>query len=208
MNFSALIMAGGRGSRIEGEKPLVKVGGISMLDRVVQALRQSSKIERIVVTSTSFSPKTSDAAQKLGLEVLITPGDGYVEDLQYAIDTLTLEHVVVINSDLPFINSSIIDRVLSLYVKAEKPALTVMVPTSNLIQMGFEPTYTTHMGSETLAPVGLNVLDGRLTGNDEVAQEVVVMTDVLPFINVNNAADIERAERLLKSMPRLQNAIF
>ncbi len=208
MNFSALLMAGGRGSRIDGEKPLVKVGGISMLYRVVHALRQSNNIVRIVVTSTSYSPKTSDAAQKLGLELLITPGDGYVEDLKYAVNTLTLDHVVVINSDLSFISSSIIDRVLSLYVKAEKPALTVMVPTSKLNEMGFEPTYTTRIGGQTLAPVGLNVLDGGLKGNDEAEQEVVVMTDVLPFINVNDAADIKRAEILLQSMPRLQNAIF
>ena len=206
MKFSALVMAGGKGRRIAGEKAIVRVGGISMLRRVVQALRNSEKIERVIVTSSSYTPKTSDEARKLGLEVLITPGTGYVEDMKYAVSTLHLGHTLVINSDLPFINTSIIDRVISLYLKAEKPTLTVMVPTSKWKEMGFEPTYTTQMGNETLTPVGLNVIDGNQIGDDEVAQEVVVMTDALPFINVNNVADIERAERLLQSLPRLQTA--
>ncbi len=204
MKLSALVMAGGKGSRMDGEKALVRVGGISMLRRIVQALSNSQNIERIIVTSSSHTPKTSDEAHKLGLEVLITPGTGYVEDMKYAVRTLNLGHVLVINSDLPFITTSIINRVISLYVKAEKPALTVMVPTSKWKEMGFEPTYTTQLGNETLAPVGLNVIDGRQMGDDEVEQEVAVMTDALPFINVNNAADIDRAERLLQSMPRLQ----
>ena len=207
MNFSALLMAGGRSSRIDGEKPLVKIGGISMLDRVVQALRNSTGIVRIIVTSSSYAPKTSDEAHKLGVEVLLTPGAGYVEDMKYAVNTLNLGHVLVINSDLPFINTSIIDRIIGLYVKAEKPALTVMVPTSKWKEKGFEPTYSKQQGSETLAPVGLNIMDGTQMGDDEVAQEVVVMTDALPFINVNTAADIKRAESMLQSIPRLQTDI-
>jgi len=206
MNLSALVMAGGRGSRMAGEKAIARVGGISMLSRVVEALSNSKMIDRVIVSSSSSTPKTSDEAQKLGLEVVNTPGMGYVKDMNYAIRTLNLEHVLVINSDLPFINTELIDQVIDRYAKAEKPALTVMVPISKLTALGFEPTYTTKLGDETLAPVGLNVLDGKRIGDDEVAQEVVVMTDVLPFINVNNAADIERAEILLKSMPRLQQA--
>jgi len=204
MKFTALVMAGGKGSRISGEKAIVKVGGISMLSRVVRALRNSTNIKKIILTTSSHSPKTSDEAHKLGLEVLITPGTGYVEDMKYAVSIKNLGHVLVINSDLPFINASIIDQVIGLYREAEKPALAVMVPAAKWKELGFEATYTTRMGNETVAPVGLNVINGKRVGNDEVEEEVVIMRDVLPFINVNNVADIETAERLLRSMPQIE----
>ena len=205
MKFTALVMAGGKGSRMDGEKALVRVGGIPMLHRVTRALRNSQNIERIIVASSSYTPKTSDEAYKLGLEVLLTPGTGYVEDMKYAVNTRNLGHVLVINSDLPFINSSIIDQVIRLYLKAEKPAMTVMVPAAKLKEKEFEPTYTIQRGDETLAPAGLNVMDGKWLGDDEVAEEVVIMTDAMPFINVNNSADVARAEKLLPSVPKFQN---
>ncbi len=207
MNLTALVMAGGRGSRIAGEKAIVRVGGISMLSRVVQALSKSKKIDRVIVSSSSSTPKTSDEAHKLGLEVVDTPGIGYVEDMNYAVRTLNLGPLLVINSDLPFINTEVIDQVIDRYAKAEKPALTVMVPTSKWRALGFEPTYTTKVGNETLAPAGLNLIDGRRIGDNEIEQEVVVMTDALPFINVNTAADVKRAEGMLQSIPRLQTGI-
>ena len=128
MNLSALVMAGGRGSRMAGEKAIARVGGISMLSRVVRALSNSKMIDRVIVSSSSSTPKTSDEAQKLGLEVVNTPGMGYVKDMNYAVRTLNLEHVLVINSDLPFINTELIDQVIDRYAKAEKQALTVFVP--------------------------------------------------------------------------------
>lgn len=196
MKFTAIIMAGGKGTRMRslGEKPVVKVGRTEMFKRVVSALEDSRQIEEVVIASSPHTPNTTREAENLGLQVIITPGVGYVEDLRYALNRLGVEHALVINSDLPFITGSIIDEVCDRYERSRKPALTVTTKTAKIRELGFEPTY----GQQGLSPVGINVVGGPLVGNDEMDQEIFAIEDALPLINVDTPEDVLRAERLLK----------
>lgn len=196
MKFTAIIMAGGKGTRMRslGEKPVVKVGRTEMFKRVVSALEDSRQIEEVVIASSPHTPNTTREAENLGLQVIITPGVGYVEDLRYALNRLGVEHALVINSDLPFITGSIIDEVCDRYERSRKPALTVTTKTDKIRELGFEPTY----GQQGLSPVGINVVGGPLIGNDEMDQEIFAIEDALPLINVDTPEDVLRAERLLK----------
>lgn len=196
MKFTAIIMAGGKGTRMRslGEKPVVKVGKTEMFMRVVSALEDSRQIEEVVIASSPHTPNTTREAENLGLQVIITPGVGYVEDLRYALNRLGVEHALVINSDLPFITGSIIDEVCDRYERSRKPALTVTTKTAKIRALGFEPTY----GQQGLSPVGINVVGGPLVGNDEMDEEIFAIEDALPLINVDTPEDVLRAERLLK----------
>ncbi|MDQ3561605.1 MAG: NTP transferase domain-containing protein, partial [Thermoproteota archaeon] len=60
--IAAVVMCGGRGSRMQQqqqqggiEKPLLKVEGIAMVERVISALAGSYRFDRIVA---AVSPKT------------------------------------------------------------------------------------------------------------------------------------------------------
>jgi len=53
MGVTALVMVGGKGSHMVlcEEKPLLKVGGKSMIEHVLEALKEAKKIDRSGITS-------------------------------------------------------------------------------------------------------------------------------------------------------------
>ena len=111
----AVVMAGGKGTRMNSdlEKPLTKVRGKTLIKHVLQALQNSSMIDRIMVATTHNTPKTAIHVKNLGFEVLETPGEGYIGDLSYILsrDDLKDEVILTITSDLPLITGRIIDMV-------------------------------------------------------------------------------------------------
>lgn len=195
VKLTAIIMAGGKGSRMVGlgEKPLVKVGGVEMLRRVLNALQDSKHVEGIVVACSPHTPSTAEKARSLGLLVVIAPGEGYVEDMKYVMSKAQIERALVVNSDLPFITGESIDIAVERFTEVRKPALTVMVPTDKMRKLGFEPSY--HLAG--LSPAGVNLVDATVLHEDETEQETFVMDEILQLININTPADIRRAEKLL-----------
>ena len=72
--MDALVMAGGKGSRLGmGEKPLVKLFGRPLIDYVVSALLDSSA-DRIFVAATENVPLTRKWALERELCVVDTKG--------------------------------------------------------------------------------------------------------------------------------------
>ena len=59
MRFVALIMAGGRGTRFGGdiEKPMAMFMGKPLIKRVIEAAKESKRVEKIYVAVTAYSPK-------------------------------------------------------------------------------------------------------------------------------------------------------
>jgi len=200
IKLTAIIMAGGKGSRLGGElgeKPLVKIGGIEMLKRVDTALKGSRYIGRIFVACSPHAPRTLNEAKRRGMRVVVAPGEGYVEDMKYVMRRLQLRHAaLVVNSDLPLLTSELVDRAVESFLRAKKPALEVVVPSRTMSKLGFEPPYPSPSG---LSPVGLNILDAKATkvGDDILEQAILIVKEVSELINVNTPKDIQKAERLL-----------
>ena len=84
---TAIVMAGGMGTRmgVKKEKPLIEVGGIPMIQYVINALLASKGISDVIILTSPNTPKTSKFARIRGYSVFQTPGNGYIEDLQYYI---------------------------------------------------------------------------------------------------------------------------
>ena len=76
--------AGGRGSRISElgtEKPLVPVAGVPMIDRMLDQLGRSERLERIYVSVSPLAPRTREHLLERDVVIVDTPGNGYVADL-------------------------------------------------------------------------------------------------------------------------------
>jgi adenosylcobinamide-phosphate guanylyltransferase len=200
IKLTAIIMAGGKGSRLGGkfgEKPLVKIGGIEMLRRVDTALKGSRYISRILVACSPYTPRTLNEAKRWGMRVVVAPGKGYVEDMKYVMRRLRLQHAaLVVNSDLPLLTSELVDRAVESFLRAKKPALEVVVLSQTMRELGFEPSYPSPSG---LSPAGLNILDAKTTkaGDEILEQEILIIKEVSELININTPKDIQKAERLL-----------
>jgi adenosylcobinamide-phosphate guanylyltransferase len=201
MGVIALVMAGGKGTRMkfEGEKPLLNVAGKLMIEHVLDALIRVEKIERIVVAVSKHTPETARMVKKkFSIQALKTPGKGYVSDTRYAIKKLKLNTVLTISADLPLITSEIIEEVIERYERCGKPALAVAVPLETCEKLGLGAKHVFKAGRRLLAPAGINVIDGRQIDEAELEEEIFVIDREEVAMNVNTPKDLKVAERLLR----------
>jgi len=207
MGVTALVMAGGRGTRMrtDEEKPLLKVGGKSVIEYVLNALKGAEKIEEIVVAVSKHTPKTATFAKELSLKVVQTHGKGFCLDAGYAIRKLKLETVLTICADLPLVTSEFVDEVITHYEQCNKPALTVMVPLEIYNKLGLSTDYVFKIKGKDLVPAGINVLDGKRIDEKELEEEILVIDDERVAVNINTFEDLKVAELMLQQITRLKN---
>jgi len=194
-------MAGGEATRMNSstEKPLLEVGGKSMLERVLDALKESEMIDRILVAVSEKTPRTAERARELNAEIISTPGDGYESDMKYVIKRLDLHDVLIVSADLPFITTHLVDHAIEEYRSSGKPALAVMIPTSIYEQLGSKPQYVFDCQGRKLAPVGINMVDGTKIDQGELDQTVLVMESKETALNVNTLEELDVARKLFRA---------
>ena len=189
--MDALLMCGGRGTRLrpavgDTEKPLVSVDGQPMVDRVVDAL-QASQVETVVAAVSPATPETAARlADREGVRLVETPGEGYVDDLMTALETVETP-VVTVTADLPLLTGGLVDRAIE---ASNGESLAVCVPRSVVESVGASVDTTVDHEAETVVPTGLNIVG---SGPD---RRVVWSTERLA-INVNRVSDLRCAERLV-----------
>ena len=117
MGVTALVMAGGKGTRMRlaEEKPLIKVCGKPVIEYVIAALKKAKKIDSIVVAVTDCTPKTAKYLSQFPVKVIETPGKDYVSDMGYASQNLKLGVFLAIAADLPLVTSQALDAIVERY---------------------------------------------------------------------------------------------
>ena len=192
-------MAGGKGSRMKTleEKPLITIGGKVMIEYVIEALKRSRMIKKIYVAITKSNPMTVKFVSKLAVQMVITPGLGYITDLQYIYKKFNLQKTLIVSSDLPLLTSKIIDDIILFYQMSYPPSLTVVVPSWKYNKLGLSARYCFQYKDLKVCTVGINIIDGKYIDSTEIEEEVLVLDQVEPFINVNTIQDQEIATALL-----------
>jgi adenosylcobinamide-phosphate guanylyltransferase len=200
MGVVALVMAGGRGTRmrIAEEKPLIKVCGKPAIEYVLSALKDAKKIDSIIVATTNCTPKTTQLMRKLGVKVIETPGKDYVSDMGYAVQNLKLGVFLAIAADLPLVRGEMLDAIVERYERCGKPALTVAVPLKTKAKLGMSIEYSFKMDDRDVVPVGINVIDGHKRYGDEwLDQDICLLNHDELAVNINTVQELQLAERLL-----------
>jgi len=187
----ALVMCGGRGSRLEPavgdtEKPLVEIGGRPMVDRVCTALR-ASRVGEIYAAVSPQAPETAAWLADADVTVIETPGEGYVEDLTAALDAVGTPAVTV-SADLPMLQAAHVDSAIA---AANGGSVAVCVPLSVAEEVGASADTTIDHEGRPVVPTGLNVVG---EGPD---RRVVVEAELLA-VNVNRPADLRLAETIFR----------
>lgn len=141
-------MCGGKGTRldIDGEKPLYEIENRPMMSTVWQALADSA-VETI---HTVVSPHVSTTRERATQPVIEAPGDGYIADLQYALDRVD-RPVLTAAADLPLLVAEIVDRVVTAHTRG---SLTVYVPATLKRQLGVSVDTSERIDGVELAPRG------------------------------------------------------
>ena len=193
----AILMAGGMGTRLKVpcEKPLFKLHDKPLIKYVIDNLKSSRLIDKIVIAVSPNTRKTTEYLRSLNedYKILDTSGDDYLKDLSYILDYFekrSKEDILVfINADLPFISSQTIDDVITHYLNSDKDALSVLVPVEIFEQLGLEYSYD----FEGKVPSGLNILRSENIIQDE---DQLVLSKVELALNINTIPDSEIAEKL------------
>jgi adenosylcobinamide-phosphate guanylyltransferase len=180
----ALLFCGGKGTRLDAdvEKPLFEVGGVPMIDRVLDAL-DGSRIDTACPVVSPHAPATRE--HLAGRERIDAPGEGYVADLEFALaDDRVETPVLTVVADLPLLVPDTVDSVLDAH---DTGSLAVCVPASLKRDLGVSVDTTFEGGGRDLAPTGANVVgDGR--------DETYVTEDHRLAVNVNRTRDAAVAE--------------
>jgi len=200
MGVVALVMAGGRGTRMKlaEEKPLISVCGKPVIEYVLAALKNAEMIDKIIVATSTFTPKTTALMKQQGVNVIETPGKDYVSDMGYTVQTLKLGVFLAIAADLPLVKPEMIDAIVERYERCGKPALTVAVPMAIKTRLGMCIDYSFKEGEQDVVPVGINVIDGSKRYGDEwLDQDIYVLNHEELAVNINTVQELQLAEKLL-----------
>ena len=86
----AILMAGGRGTRLKVpcEKPLFKLHDKPLIKYVIDNLKESKLIDKIIIAVSPNTLETTRYLDSLGgdFQILDTSGDDYLTDLSYILD--------------------------------------------------------------------------------------------------------------------------
>ena len=197
MTVTALVMAGGKGTRftMPEEKPMIRVGGKPVVELVLTALKNAKRVDFVAVAVSPNTPKTTQFLKSFPVKVLETPGKEYVSDMQYAVKALQLQTVLTIAADMPLITGQIIDDIIEHYFEIRKSALAVVVPlkTKQKLKMGID--YAFEFKGKFVVPSGINVNDGKRIDDSELEQEVYVLDTTEVAVNINTLNELRIVEK-------------
>lgn len=185
---TTVILAGGLGTRIGGDKGLQLLQGRALIDWVLSSVQQDS--ERVVVNAND----TQGAYAKFGCHViadLIPDWPGPLAGLHAALEYARTEYVMTVPCDTPFLPDSLITRLSDAMNLMNSEAVVAVVagrrqPAIALYNKSVLPKLLAYLGS------------GKHKVNDwlnTLRLSEVVFDNAAEFENINSHADLERAKQ-------------
>jgi len=190
---AGIVLAGGTSSRLGQDKAFVDARGLTLVERVVEQLRQAVD-EIILVTDrpAEFSflglPTTSD----------LYPGVGVLGGLHAGLSAARSDHVLAVGCDMPFLCPDLLRYLLSLRTEAD-----VVMPR---IDGYHEPLHAVYSRAclpnleRTIRAKRrriLHALDGLRIRYVERVEMEPYDPELRSFFNVNKPEDLARLEELL-----------
>lgn len=194
--MTSIILAGGKSLRLGRDKAWEKVGGESLIQRVVNRLAPLSH-ELIVV----IAPGQPEPALKADIDIKVTsdiyPGCGSIGGIYTGLTAASSFQSLVVACDMPFLVASLLR-----YMMEVSPGYDVVIPRAD---KGLEPLHAIY-SKNCLAPIRDLIQQGRLRIAEFFPQVAVRYLDTeeisrfdpeqLSFLNVNTPRELERAKAM------------
>ena len=195
--MEALIMAGGKGTRMGFcgvEKPMIEVGGIYTVERVINALKDSKHIDRILVSVSPNTPDTERYVNELGIETIRTSGEDYVEDLHDAFRLLDGKYVLTCPSDMPLLKPFTVDAFVKYFLENPDDSMTAIIDEEVVIKSGFTPSFDFEQDGKKWVISGMNIMDRKKILDDVVLNYSYFATDWVDLaVNMNTEYELRIA---------------
>ena len=195
--MEALVMAGGKGSRMGFcgvEKPMIEVGGVYTVERVVNALKSSKHIDKILVSVSPNTPDTERYMRDIGIETIRTSGEDYVEDLHDSFRILSGKYVLTCPSDVPLLRPFTVDAFINYFLDNPDDSMTAVVEEDVVVKSGITPSFDFGYEGKKWVISGMNIMDREKILSDEVLSYSYFMTDWVDLaINMNTEHELKIA---------------
>ncbi len=206
MDITALIMAGGKGSRmgLPVEKPMLTFMGKPLIDYVAAAISQAKSIKEFFVVTSSNTPNTEQHCKNMGWKIIHTNAKGYHDDLKQAVRQAGLTGpVLTMPSDVPAITGEVLDKVVCEFERCGKDFLAVFVPIQKRLDLGLSISSTDEYKGVWYAVSGINVINGtKIQEEGKIETSAIITEETEVLLNVNTLKDVEVAQKLLGTAVR------
>jgi GTP:adenosylcobinamide-phosphate guanylyltransferase len=180
------------------EKPLLKVEGIAMVERVISALAGSYRFDRIVAAVSPKTHKTNEFLKSKGIETIETAGEGYSQDLSRLLSKLRPQKVVAVPGDIPLLNSQIVNEILNFIDdddrQEQEPAISIILEKGFVEEIGVKPSIVL---MNQYCHSGITIFNTMAVGTEPVKERYIVMNRKEIALNVNTKEELELAKKLL-----------
>ncbi len=122
LRATAIVLAGGLGKRLGRDKAVEMVGGVPLLERVVDALAGVAS-ETLLVTAPGLGERALSARPEVCWLEDIYPGKGSLGGIYTGLRHASFLHSLVVACDMPFLNSDLLR-----YLAGLAPRYDVVVP--------------------------------------------------------------------------------
>lgn len=184
-------MCGGKGTRmnLSQEKLLLKYKN-PVIQHVINALQESGCFSKIIGATSSNAPKTSEFLKSLGISIIQTEGNGYVNDLNQILQNFD-EHVFVISGDMPLLDAQIIKKIVQL-ADIKNTWNTVLLSKNFLDSLHIETEYLVTYNKKEYSYSGISIVNPiLLSGMKHVEESYVILDDKRIAINLNTKQDYD-----------------
>ncbi len=207
MKVPALIMAGGKGTRmgLPVEKPMLPFLGSPLIDWVTKAISEAKNISQFYVVTSANTPETEKHCLEKGWRILHTDAQGYHNDLKQAVSKANLTgSILTMPSDVPAITGQFLDRIVDEFERCGKDFLAVFVPIKSRQDLGLSISSTDEYKGVLYAVSGINVINGvKILGEGKIETSAIITEETEVLLNVNTLKDVEIAQKMLGASRKL-----
>jgi molybdenum cofactor guanylyltransferase len=190
MDVTGIILAGGKSLRFGRNKATEKVGGMTLVERVIKRL---SSITREIIVVTNEDSKQFAEFEFLEVVSDIYPAKGPLGGIYTGLSTSHTGANIVVACDMPFLNSALLS-----HMAAISPGFDAVIP--RWLNNQIEPLHGIY--SLSCVPVMKKRLEDNQLSISECLKEMRVRyfeqeefskfdPEFQSFFNINNQADIE-----------------
>ena len=186
-----LVMAGGRGSRMEFPSPekLLLEYEKPVIFHVIDSFNDSHCFSKVFAATSPNSPDTKFELERIGVETLDTQGNGYVNDLNFLLQKMD-GFVFVVSGDLPLLDEEIIQKLVEF--NSESVWTSFLVSKKFLDSLSLESNLLVkHNGVECIY-TGISIINAdKIKNLNSVNEDYVILDDKRIAFNLNTKEDYE-----------------
>ena len=187
-----LVMAGGKGSRMEFPAPekLLLEYEKPVIFHVIDSLNDSHCFSKVFAATSPNSPDTKNELEQRGIETLDTEGNGYVNDLNFLLQKMD-GFVFVVSGDLPLLDEEII-QIMTEKFNSKNIWTSFLVSKKFLNSLGLESNLLINSGDIDCVHTGISIINAdKIQNLDPVKENYIILDDKRIAFNLNTKKDYE-----------------